>query len=185
MPEADKYTSTFKALPLLEGIRVDEFWSKVSKTEDDRCWEWKYCIEKMGYGTVSISGSMYKAHRIAYYISSGKDPKGKLICHTCDNRKCVNPSHLFTGTHYDNNMDAWRKGRQVAKRGDENGSRLHPEKVPKGERCGSSKLKEADVRRIRAVCDGNCVSYNKLSTELNVGESTIRRIFKKQSWKHI
>lgn len=87
------------------------FWSKVDKTKD--CWEWKACVNEAGYGIFGVP-NMYRndrAHRISYRLHFGKIPKGKFVCHKCDNRRCVNPSHLFIGSNMDNVNDMIRKGR--------------------------------------------------------------------------
>ena len=74
------------------------------------CWEWTGYIGKNGYGRISINGKYKSAHRLAYQLHYNKIPD-RHVCHSCDNRKCINPSHLWLGTDKDNLRDMWKKGR--------------------------------------------------------------------------
>lgn len=72
-----------------------------------------------------MRGKQMRAHRAAWELFNGEIPEGMFVCHHCDNRVCVNPSHLFLGTHSDNMLDCTSKKRSI--------HYLHPERLSRGE----------------------------------------------------
>tara|TARA_R110000796_G_scaffold145845_2_gene262450 strand:+ start:13391 stop:13765 length:375 start_codon:yes stop_codon:yes gene_type:complete len=108
---------------------------------------------------MSFMGEKY-AHRVSYRLHHGDIPDGMCICHTCDNRKCVNPAHLFLGTKADNSADMVRKGRH--KVGD----------VPKGiEQHQARHTDEEVIAVIRRWRRGE--TQQVLADECGVGQTTI------------
>lgn len=105
-----------KALAALEQAqRLAIFWERTTKGEPDACWPWTGTIDERGYGEVSIGQrgleERWRAHRLSYTLFRGPIPEGKVVMHRCDNRPCVNPAHLETGSIADNNEDMFNKGR--------------------------------------------------------------------------
>lgn len=89
------------------------FWEKLIpnvKILPNGCWEWQGACRADGYGTIMHHGRTWRLHRIIYLARYGHIPKGKFICHHCDNPRCCNPAHLFPGTARDNNLDSKTKG---------------------------------------------------------------------------
>lgn len=147
------------------------FWSKVDSRGHNDCWPWVASIYRNGYGQFS-SGHRYPqlktplAHRAAWILSNGPIPDGLQVLHRCDNRICVNPSHLFLGTLADNMVDMVAKGRQAH---------------PIGSRNGRTKLTEAQVLAIRA----DTRPSRTISAEYGVGQTLVSRIKSRRRWAHL
>ena len=76
------------------------------------CWEWQLSKNKLGYGFIRDEQKMRTTHRVSYELHNNTTiPKNLCVCHSCDNRKCINPKHLWLGTRQDNTRDMIRKGR--------------------------------------------------------------------------
>lgn len=100
-----------KSAPLRERFyeKVDKHGPLIIST---RCWAWTASLINEGYGRLWNKDKMQSAHRISYLLHKGEPPAGKQILHQCDNRKCINPEHLFAGTQKENMQDMIKKGRK-------------------------------------------------------------------------
>lgn len=173
---------------------MKRFWSKVDKNgpvpahcpELGPCWVWTAArYDRFGYGSFSRGtrkdGSVV-AHRAAWELTNGAIPGQLLVLHKCDVPACVNPSHLFLGTHPDNNRDASAKGRSAT--GARNGARLHPERLARGEHNGSAKLADLDVLEIRRLAEhGN--SQRSIGRKFGISHIHVGRIVSRRVWRHL
>jgi len=179
---------------------IERFWSHVDKTGE--CWLWTGGRSQHGgYGQFRVSKTLcVYAHRLAWELTNGPIPEGLWVLHNCpegDRPACLNPAHLWLGTHDENMADMVAKGRhqtgerhwtqrhpELVPRGDDAFSRLHPERVARGEQCGTAKLNERQAREIRRRrSEGELLST--LAREYGVAATTICAIAKGRLWRHL
>lgn len=160
-----------------EGLEIQKqrFLKYVTIASDDGCWIWSGGRAGRGYGRFSMFKRTCVASRAAWILFNKEDPKDLLVCHHCDNPPCVNPKHLFLGTHKDNTDDNMKKGRHAMKMG--------PNLAKRGEESGKSKLTEKQVLKIRSL--QGIKEGPELAEMFKVDQSNIYQIFKRRTWKHI
>lgn len=148
---------------------VSFFWKKVRKGGPNECWPWTGCIGTKGYGGFKFPNGN-SAHRYSWSLKNGPIPIGALVLHKCDNRSCVNPSHLFVGTPAINSKDMTNKNRQS-----------------KGEHRPLHKLTEEQVKLIRFLYRPKCrkLGARKLAAKYGVSPDLILLIVRRKRWKHI
>jgi hypothetical protein len=150
-----------------EPIEV-RFWRFVDKSSN--CWLWTGCRNSDGYGNIGNGGKSLGAHRVSYEIHLGPIPEGMSVCHSCDNRFCVNPKHLFLATHHENMLDCARKKRTWDRR---------------GERNPNVTLTIDAVKEIRSLYDSGEMTRPQLAKQYGVQWSAINRIVKRIHWKDV
>lgn len=159
----------------------------------NECWNWKKKINIDGYGEICTgNGKMQRVHRLTYTIYKGEIPKGMQVNHSCDNRKCCNPDHLWIGTQKENIQDASSKGRMFRPFGRKHSeetrmkiSRNNTGKIDKkGEKHHLAKLTEKDVLQIREDLKNN-IKQSEIAEKYGVLQSTISHIKRRKIWPHI
>lgn len=140
----------------------ERFWKYVNKTET--CWEWTGNLRR-GYGRIDTKST----HRFSYELHNGPIPEGSgfhgtCVCHTCDNRKCVRPDHLFLGTAKDNIDDMMKKKRQAF-----------------GSKIKTSKLTLEQVQEIRRL--HGTMPNKHLAQMFSISTGSIERIAHNRVWK--
>lgn len=146
---------------------IERFWSHVKIINDnDSCWEWRACVKSNGYGHIRVDGKNVHVHKFSYELAHGEIPKGMFVLHSCDNRKCVRPKHLFLGTQKVNIQDMVSKGRDNPLRGEN-----HPKAKITNE--AASLIKHSGL------------SYREEANKWGLSIRMICRIRTGKSWRHI
>ena len=150
---------------------LERFLPRIDRRDPDECWEWTSTLNATGYGVLMarIDGRMrhFSAHRSAYALEHGLIPDGIFVCHTCDNRKCCNPSHLFLGTPMDNSRDMVSKRRCQFGEG-HHGARLSTEKA--------REIRSLYQRGSRDFC------HRALASRYGVSQEAVRKVIIGETW---
>jgi hypothetical protein len=125
-----------------------------------------------GYGLLHIKDRAgrwrtVREHRLAWEQANGPIPEGMWVLHRCDNPRCINPDHLYVGTHQQNVVDRQTRGRQA-----------------KGERLGKSTLTPTDIKEIRRLW-ANGLNQTEIAHRFKVNQTNISAICRRTIWRHV
>lgn len=148
----------------------ERFMGKVIQSDVESCWEWIGSFSTGGYGRFHIGANgQFQAARLAWeHFNESPIPDGMQVCHKCDNPACVNPYHLFIGTHQDNMQDCKSKRRGTH-----------------GERNWKTKLTEKDVVAIRRRYSRGDIAQSDLAREYGVQLPAISKVVTRHTWRHV
>jgi hypothetical protein len=151
------------------GTPEERFWRKVDRRGREECWEWKGNLYPNGYGqlrvgTLGVDRRMVQVHRFSFELHNGVVLGNSLCLHRCDNRKCVNPNHLYEGTAADNMRDRSDRGRAPS----DTRSKLSPQKV-----------------QLARLLRNNRWPYWKIAFRFNVSNQAIRAAILGKSWEEV
>jgi len=146
----------------------ERFRSKVRVGGPDDCWEWTGTRHRYGYGEYRSHGGKFRASRYLFERVIGPIPPTLCVLHRCDNPPCVNPKHLFLGTHGTNMRDSARKGRKA-----------------KGEKHSRAKLRQVQVEMIRRLYDEMEVPLVHLARLYGITPMGIGNIVHRRKWRHV
>lgn len=169
--EAEVEIKENRRLGVLE-VTPDEFWDRIIKPEG--CWLYDGAKEINGYGylknPLGEKPKYITAHRLAWILTYGPVPDGKVVMHTCDVRSCVNPQHLRLGTHEENMADMRAKKRGTY-----------------GERSSTAILTEEAVRYIRSVywCKGKRSNAPELAKKYGCSPGAVHKAARGESWSYL
>jgi len=135
---------------------LTRFSNKVSKDESTGCHEWQSTLSYRGYGKFWFDNKQVPAHRVSYLLYVGEIPEGAWVLHKCDNRKCVNPSHLYLGDAVQNAKDRSDRARWTHER-----------------------LSKEDVEMIRTQYAAGEVTQQDLAEKFNCAQTQISKIVRK------
>lgn len=149
------------------------FWGTAKIAKPNECWNWTGTLFKRGgYARFSITENgkniRLRANRVAYYFVTKKHPGRFFVCHSCDNPKCINPSHMFLGTHKINQLDKVSKGR-----------------TPKGNQHSNRVLTEEIVKEMRHRCLVRGETRAAVADDLGFNRSTVVYAVLGINWKHV
>jgi hypothetical protein len=172
-------------------VQDTRFWRKVDHLGD--CWKWTGARNADGYGNLTRYPRHLRAHRYAWELATGETlARHDTICHTCDTPSCVRNDdegtyrvgsniyprrgHLYKATQPANVADRDTKGRGHWATGEQHGTRLHPEAVPRG---------DEQVRQIRATYTGRYGELTALARRFNTTATAVQRAAQGQTWAHV
>lgn len=149
---------------------IDNFMKHVEPDTNGGCWLWSASmLFDTGYGKFVLARKFEPASRASWILHNGPIPTGLFVCHKCDVRACVNPTHLFLGTPGENVRDMYAKGRS---------------NTPHGERAGMTRLTAPQVVTIKRELRRG-TSQASLGRTFGVHAATIQAINEGRTWRHV
>lgn len=156
-----------RIIPQLSSQDIARFWSKVDIRGPDACWNWTASHTRYGYGAFGIRDKWFLSSRISFFYAHPDKDQSLEVLHTCDNRACVNPRHLYCGTQQQNIQDAVVRNR-----------------IATGVRLPHCVLSDQDIRDIRAAHKKG-TSQSHLSRQFGVTSGHVSQILSGKTRKHV